>query len=158
MQVNDRLLPSFISGILPNFGKMIGASPVQQMALQKTIFRFSIKAIVITVYSIFFAVQIFFNFASGKNIATSNVSHSTACVSKTKQVTKTPKSGSHQMGFRLNKHFHPKSLPSGIFSLPSLPVCFIDKEKIRSCAVAFISSPFCSSRQLRGPPVLNSNS
>ena len=133
-------------------------SPIQLMIFQRTIFRFLIKAMVITVYSIFFAVQIFFRFASGSSIITSKVAHSTECVSKIKLVTKNPKTGSHQVSFRLNKHFHPKFLPSGIFSLYSLSIDFIDEEKACCYAVAFISSPFCFSGRLRGPPAMNGNS
>lgn len=155
--VNDRLILKGIPGILPNFGRIFGVA-IEPMSLQKTIFRFSTRAMIVAVYGIFFAVQIFFNFASGKNIINSKVSYSSACISKFKQVTKNPKSGSHQLGFRLNKHFHPKFLPSGIFSQTTLPVYFVDQEKISFYAVAFISSPFCCSSQLRGPPVMNSNS
>jgi hypothetical protein len=110
---------------------------------------------IITVYSIFFAVQIFFNFASGKNIISSPAPHAFAAVSKVKQVSSNPKSACHRMGFRLNKHFHPKPLPSGIFYLNALPVYFIDKEKVPFYSVAYTSSPFCCSSQLRGPPAWN---
>jgi hypothetical protein len=108
------------------------------------------------VYSIFFAVQIFFNFASGKNIISSPAPYSFASVSKIKQVSCNPKSGCHRMGFRLNKHFHPKPLPSGIFYLTTLPVYFVDKEKVPFFSVAYIPSPFFCSSQLRGPPSVNS--
>jgi hypothetical protein len=125
------------------------------MTLQKSMFRFYIKGIAVMVYCIFFAVHIFFNFASGKNIVSTLASYRSACVSKTQQVTQNPKTSSHQLGFRLNKHFQPKSLPSGIFSMPSLPVCFIGKENSRPYEVDFIASPFYSSSRLRGPPQMN---
>jgi hypothetical protein len=110
---------------------------------------------IIAVYSIFFAVQLFFNFASGKNIISSTAPHSFVKVSKVKQVSSNPKSGCHRLGFRLNKHFHPKPLPSGIFYVNALPVYYVDKEKVPFYSVAHISSPFCGSIQLRGPPAMN---
>lgn len=128
---------------------------IQLMDLQKKIIGFFIKAMVIAVYSIFFAVQIFFNFVSGKNITNLKSPLSSVSVSKNKQVTNDPKSGSHQLGFRLNKHFQPKTLPSGIISLPATPVCFIYNEKIPEYDADFISSSGYSSSSLRGPPQMN---
>jgi hypothetical protein len=124
------------------------------MTLHKTIVRLSLKALVIGVYSIFFAVQIFFNFASGKNISRSAYRLFSVVVAKNKPVAKDPKSGTHQLGFRLNKHFHPKSLPSGIFNLPVIPVCFISINIFPAKPVNFISSLVYSSTPLRGPPLM----
>jgi hypothetical protein len=118
-------------------------------------YRFYTKAIAILVYCAFFAVQIFFNFASGKNFVSSQTSYCSSCISKTQEVSKNPETGTHQLGFRLNKHFQPKSLPPGLFSMPSIPVCFIGKENSRPYEVDFFAFPFCSFSWLRGPPQMD---
>jgi hypothetical protein len=110
---------------------------------------------VIAVYIIFFAIQLFFNFASGKSFSNSKYQLFSHLVAKNKSVAKDPKSGTHQLGFRLNKHFQPKSLPSGIFHLPVIPVCFICNDVFPVNKVDFISSPIYSSTLLRGPPSVN---
>jgi hypothetical protein len=125
------------------------------MTVKKTIVRFCSMALVIAVYSIFFAVQLFFNFASGKNISSSKYALFSHVVAKNKLVAKDPKSGTHQLGFRLNKHFHPKSVPSGLYHLPALPVYFVCIDKIPVNRIDFVSSLIYSSTPLRGPPSVN---
>jgi hypothetical protein len=148
-------LHSLISAFLRNFAEAGYLSYTQLMTVQKTIVRFCSMALVVGVYSIFFAVQLFFNFASGKNVSSSKYHLFSGLVAKNKPVAKDPKSGTHQLGFRLNKHFQPKSLPSVIFHLPAIPVCFICHVNIPANPVDFISSLIYSSTPLRGPPQMN---
>jgi hypothetical protein len=125
------------------------------MTLYKSIFRICLRVVILTVYIVFFTVQIFFNFASGKNVFSSNHLYSSVAIAKTAHISQNPKTSSHLLGFRLNKHFQPQSLPSGLFSIVKIPIVYVAVKNIPAHSVDFKSSPFYLTSSLRGPPQMN---
>jgi hypothetical protein len=130
------------------------------MFFLKSSYRIYLKLALLAVYFIFFAVQIFFSFYSGKNVLYSNHYsnrvYSAGGNNPATALTGNQNKTAHPASFRLNKHFQPQYLPSGLFPRIKIPVEYISVRNLIPYSVDFISSQFPCSSALRGPPAMNS--
>jgi hypothetical protein len=99
------------------------------------------------VYTIFFAVQIFFNFDD------SFTPKSPASVRAGICSIKKPIHASHKVSFRLNKRFQPRELLVCSSIGAEIPLAWVHSTNLLINAQIFLPVPSCASHPLRGPPI-----
>jgi hypothetical protein len=115
-----------------------------------------IKAVLIALFPVFFAVQLFFNLGSYRSSNTQdNYFFGWAIAIKDQPAKAGTHAAHHHRSFRLNKHFQPESLPSYDLFVIESPVEFICSKNQKPEPDHFIPSPFFETQALRGPPFLN---
>jgi hypothetical protein len=130
------------------------------MSFLKSSYRIYLKLSLLAVYIVFFAVQIFFSFYSGKNVLYSNYysNHVITSVGNhpAPELSGNQNKTAHPVGFRLNKHFQPQYLPSRLFPRIETPAEYISVKNLFPYSVDYTSCQFSCSSALRGPPVMHS--
>jgi hypothetical protein len=114
-----------------------------------------VKATLIALCPIFFAVQLFFNIGVNRYAGIREITYFHSGPAEQRQTDLHTKPVHHHHGFRLNKHFQPESLPSCNPISIEAPVEYLPSRNLFPDSGHFIPAPFPDVRALRGPPAVN---
>lgn len=125
------------------------------MPVLKKSYRLSHLALLLAVYSTFFAVQFFFNFEAFSNngVFAQQTQVSGSLTSRTTLAQQHSPQSSHPVSFRLNKRFQQEDMPPcQLLSVPA-PFRFITVRKLGFCPNPNLPSVDPIHTLQRGPPV-----
>ena len=113
---------------------------------------------VLVLYSLFFTVQVFFNFDNGNANAQSNQRHVIVAQQNGQHTQSVSGHSKHEnqlhSKIRLNKRFQPSSSPELNPFYVTAPLIFVEPPVKPAYSTPFHTPPSLFTRPLRGPPVV----
>jgi hypothetical protein len=115
-----------------------------------------LRILLLTMYGIFFAVQLttYFDHSTGSTYRlNSEVLHTSKQLKHTPDGFSNNDASGKKLTIRLNKKFYPQSAVLYTMFVSKIPVAPFTKKVGNTCIHPFVESAFLSDHTLRGPPV-----